>query len=176
MRALKICSCKFDRGFRNPSYICYTCTPKCFTIAILAQDKRPVSWRVCVSVCVRTCACVAIKQHHYARGNFSKQNDAVRLNVPRSFIYETRLDNTAHYQEAMTAAVTVLCSLQVVQWKCCSLFFLFCLSKVRQVKNGWQSNGSGTVEQHLIGLLQPRLAWRHRGTCMPREKKKKCPS
>lgn len=124
MRTLKICLCKFDRSSRNPPYICYTCTPECFTIAILAQDKQSVRW--CVCTCVGVCVCVVIKQHHYAQGNFGKQNEAVRLNVPRSFVYETRLDNTAHYQEAMTVALALLCSLQVVQWKCCSLlFFLF---------------------------------------------------
>lgn len=39
------------------------------------------------------------------------------------------------------------------------LFFFFLpllLSKVCQVKNGQESNGSGAVELQLIGLLQPR--------------------
>lgn len=36
---------------------------------------------------------------------------------------------------------------------------------------GWQSNGNGTPEQHLIGLLQPWLSRGHQGPHMPREKR-----
>lgn len=70
--------------------------------------------------------------------------------------------------------VALLCSLQVVhrKRKCvcvclsvsvcvnvyvgCCVFLLLLLSKVRQVKNGRESNGSRAAELQLIGLLQPR--------------------
>lgn len=121
--------------------------------------------------------CVVKNSCHYGYSYFRKQNKATYWNVECLFIHIASLDSTVHYKTAMAVTawrysramsnVTTACTVQMAV----AFLVSFLLGKGVPSENaGWLSDGNWTLEQHLIGLLQPWLAQGHQGTHAQGEK------